>query len=229
MASLLARTSSCQCQDSGSLAGVPAEPAEPALPPRPYHHGSLREAVIAAAVAEVEACGAVNLSMREIARRAGVSHAAPAYHFGDKAGIFTAIATEGFQLIAEAIAPVADGPAGFLQGGVAYIRFALEHPGHFEVMFRPDLYRRDDPELVSAREAAFAILTGAARASVGAGPDEDVTGLAVAGWSVSHGFATLWLHANMQESLGPDPTAIADTVIRGIVTLGEVTRRQLEA
>src|SRR3954463_13726034 len=102
---------------------------------RSYHHGSLRQAVIDAAVAEVEAVGASAVSMREIARRAGVSHAAPAHHFGDKTGIFTAIATEGFWLACAAIGPAADGPGGFLRGGVAYVVFALAHPGHFEVMF----------------------------------------------------------------------------------------------
>ena len=61
--------------------------------PKPYHHRRLREAVIEAALAEIEAVGPTRLSMREIARRAGVSHAAPAHHFCDKRGIFTAIAT----------------------------------------------------------------------------------------------------------------------------------------
>src|SRR4051812_2212362 len=101
---------------------------------RRYHHGQLREAVIAAALAEVQAVGAEQASMREIARRAGVSHAAPAHHFGDKAGIFTAIAIEGFGLAAEAIGPAAHGPFGFLNGGAAYVGFALSHPAHFEVM-----------------------------------------------------------------------------------------------
>src|SRR2546425_9666604 len=87
---------------------------------RPYHHGRLRQAVIEAAVGEVEAVGAAHLSMREIARRAGVSHAAPAHHFGDKAGIFTAIAAEGFRIAVAAIGPVAGGPDGFVQGGLAY-------------------------------------------------------------------------------------------------------------
>src|SRR5262245_29117553 len=84
---------------------------------KPYHHGSLRAEVIAAAVAEVEAVGAAGVSLREIARRAGVSHAAPVHHFGDKTGLFTAIATEGFRLATEAIAPAAVGPYGFLDGG----------------------------------------------------------------------------------------------------------------
>jgi AcrR family transcriptional regulator len=189
---------------------------------RPYHHGRLRQAVIAAAVAEVEAVGAANLSMREIARRAGVSHAAPAHHFGDKAGIFTAIATEGFRLAAAAIGPVAAAPGGFVYGGIAYIRFALEHRGHFEVMFRPDLYHADDPDLAAARTAAFDVLYGSARAASSA---DDVTGLVLAGWSLSHGFATLWLTANLADQLRSDAASLAAQVAAGVIELGEITRR----
>jgi AcrR family transcriptional regulator len=195
---------------------------------RPYHHGQLRRAVLDAAVHQVETVGAANLSMREIARLAGVSHAAPAHHFKDKAGIFTAIAVEGFQLITAAISPVAGPPDGFLQGGLAYVQFAIEHPGHFDVMFRPDLYRLDDPQLVEARDAAFRLLHDTARAALGADPTErEVTGLVVAGWSLTHGFATLWLNANLQDRVGDDPAAFAAAATQGVVTLGEVTRRQL--
>ncbi|MDT5044811.1 MAG: hypothetical protein QOG75_664 [Mycobacterium sp.] len=110
----------------------------------------------------MERVGAAGVSMREIARRAGVTHAALAYQFGDKAGLFTAVATEGFRLAAAAIGPAATGPEGFLHGGMAYVMFALTHPGHYEVMFRPDLYGDDDPNLIEARNAAFAILYGSA-------------------------------------------------------------------
>lgn len=195
--------------------------------PRRYHHGDLRRAVIDAAVAEVQAVGAAGLSMREIARRAGVSHAAPAYHFGDRAGIFTAIATEGFRLIAEAISPVVDGVDGFMLGGAAYVRFALEHPGHFEVMFRPDLYNGDDPDLLDARDAAFAILYDTAAAAMPTDSAADISGLVIAGWSASHGFATLWLNSNLRDKIGPDPATFAASLASGFVTLGEIARRQL--
>jgi AcrR family transcriptional regulator len=188
---------------------------------RPYHHGRLREAVIAAAVAEVEAVGAERVSMREIARRAGVSHAAPAHHFGDREGIFTAIATEGFQLASEVIGPAATGRYGFLDGGAAYVAFALTHPGHFQVMFRPELYRADDPPLVAAREESFEILYRSARALVAATtPEADSSGVALAGWSLSHGFATLWLTSNLHDRVEPG----ADTnalLMDGLIALGK--------
>ena len=140
--------------------------------------------------------------MRRIARRAGVSHAALAYQFGEKTGIFTAVAAKGFRLAAEAIGPIATGPDGFMRGGFAYTQFALSHPGYYEVMYLPYLYRGDDPNLVAARNAAFDILYGSARISLAAHrrgkvTDEDVVGLVMAGWSLMHGFATLALTANL--------------------------------
>ena len=198
----------------------------PDSPAKPYHHGELRQAVIDAAVAEVEAVGAAGVSMREIARRAGVSHAAPAHHFGDKAGIFTAIATEGFALTAEAIGPEAVGPFGFLQGGAAYVTFAVTHPGHFEVMYRPGLYRIDDPDLVAAREAAFAILDNSAAALAAEWGIEDVAGLVVAGWAVCHGLATLLLTGNLASRMPPEPEQITRSMMSGLIALGSVAERQ---
>ncbi|KAA0020216.1 TetR/AcrR family transcriptional regulator [Antrihabitans cavernicola] len=195
-----------------------------------YHHGELARAGVDGAVEEVETVGVAAVSMRRIARRAGVSHAALAYTFGDKAGIFTAVATEGFRLAAEAIGSVATGSDGFVRGGQAYIAFALTHRGHFEVMFRPNLYRGDDPDLVTAKTAAFDVLYGSARVSLmahrsGSVSDDDVRGVVLAGWSASHGFATLALTANLSDHLDTDTAALSTQVLRGIVTMGEMAQR----
>ena len=193
---------------------------------KPYHHGRLREAVLEAAVAEIEAVGPARLSMREIARRAGVSHAAPAHHFGDKAGIFTAIAIEGYRLIGEATSRAATGDNALLDGGMAYVVFALTHRAHFEVMFRPDLHRADDPELVATRDATFGILQRAVEAGKpGADPDE-VLGTVLASWSAAHGFAVLWLNGNLPPEVTEDPESITPLLARGLVDLGEIMRRQ---
>jgi len=199
---------------------------------RPYHHGQLDRAAIDGAVEEVETVGVAAVSMRRIARRAGVSHAALAYQFGDKAGIFTAVAIEGFRLAADMIGPAAVGADGFLRGGQAYIAFALTHRGYFEVMFRPYLYRGDDPELVIAKKKAFDILYDTARASLIAHrsetvTDDDVRGLVMAGWSLSHGFATLALTANLSEQLDTDTAELVAQIARGVTTLGEMTQRQV--
>lgn len=196
---------------------------------RPYHHGDLERAAIDGAVEEVRTVGVAAVSMRRIARRAGVSHAALAYQFGDKRGIFTAVAREGFRLAAEIIGAATTGPDGFLRGGQAYVEFALTHRGYFEVMFRPYLYRGDDPDLVAAKNAAFAVLYGGARASLTAYrpdgvSDADVNGLVLAGWSLSHGFATLALTGNLSEQFGTDTATLAAQMASGISTLGDLVR-----
>ena len=107
------------------------------------------------AIAEV---GPAAVSLRDLARRTGVSHAAPAHHFGDKAGLLTAVAADGFRRLAATLGEAYEASGSFLEVGVAYVRFAVTHRAHFEVMFRPELYRHDDPELVRARDAARALL-----------------------------------------------------------------------
>jgi AcrR family transcriptional regulator len=172
---------------------------------RPYHHGELRAAAIAAAVAEVEEVGISAASMRGIARRAGVTHAALAHHFVDKTGLFTAVAAEGFRRMAAAIRPAASGELGFLTGGVEYVRFALENRGFYEVVFRPSLCDQDDPEFTAARSEAFDVLYGSARHSLISMRDadtvteSDVASLVIAGWSMSHGYATLLATDNLAD------------------------------
>jgi AcrR family transcriptional regulator len=88
--------------------------------------------------------------LRELARRAGVSHAAPAHHFGDRRGLFTALATEGYELLSAALGEAVDRRA-FADAAIGYVAFALAHAGHYAVMFRPDLLDGADPALAAAR------------------------------------------------------------------------------
>lgn len=176
----------------------------------PYHHGDLRRAILDAAVESISASGAAGLSLRELARRAGVSHAAPIHHFGDKAGVLTALAAEGYELLANALDAAGD---EFVEAGVAYVRFAVTHKAHFEVMFRPDTYHRDDPEVVAARQRARrALVDGVQTKTTRTGREGELTG--VAAWSLVHGFATLWLTGALPESLGEDLTSSARDVAR---------------
>jgi AcrR family transcriptional regulator len=170
-----------------------------------YHHGRLREALLAAALDLVREQGATALSLREVARRAGVSHAAPAHHFGDKAGMLTALAVEGFRRFDEALRTGAarggsDGMRSFAFTGLAYVMFAAEHRAYFEVMFRPELLRRDDPELVQVSIGAYSVLLDCARASFPTPPSDDELAVrATRGWSEVHGLATLWLDGNLRQ------------------------------
>jgi AcrR family transcriptional regulator len=137
---------------------------------RPYHHGDLRRVLLEAAVEAIDEVGPAALSLRDLARRAGVSHAAPAHHFGDKAGLLTAVAADGFRRLAATLGDAYRATGSFLEVGVAYVRFAVTHRAHFEVMFRPELYRADDPALAQARDAARSLLyPPAAEAADGGG------------------------------------------------------------
>ena len=181
-------------------------------PTRPYHHGDLRQAVLTAAVAVLDESGPAQLSLRDLARRAGVSHAAPAHHFGDKAGLLTAVAAQGYHLLADTLTAAQQRTADFLEVGVAYVRFAVDHRAHFEVMFRPDLYHPDDPEVAAAQQRAADALYGGVGsvAATGRGPDIPLAG--VAAWSLVHGFATLWLNHALPTTLGDDPETAARAV-----------------
>ena len=173
---------------------------------RSYHHGNLRPALISAAIGEIEESGPAAMSLRAVARRAGVTHAAATYHFGDRAGLLTAVAAEGYRLLAEALRGAQETRGSFLEVGVAYVRFAVTHRAHFEVMYRPELYHRDDAELGSARAAAATLLYGT----------EEITrermAYGVAAWSIVHGLATLWLNGNLPAQLGDDPEEITRVV-----------------
>ena len=187
-----------------------------------YHHGDLRRAVLDGALAAIAADGATGLSLRDVARRAGVSHAAPAHHVGDKRGVLTAIALEGFELLAETTRETMEETGDLIEGGLAYIRFALDHPAHYEVMFRPELYRVDDPAVAAARAAGAAVLFGAVRDTFGPrASDEDVFGGVMAAWSFAHGFASLWAYGNLGPERGGSAEAVARRAADAFVRLVE--------
>lgn len=156
-----------------------------------YHHGDLRAAILSEAAALVAEYGADRVSLRELARAAGVSHAAPAHHFTDRRGLFTALAAEGFELLAAAL--VAARPR-FVDAALAYVRFALEHHGHYEVMFDKSLLDPADPALVAAEAAAGAELSRGVTTLNDPHAQDDPAGAQLAAWSLVHGFATLWLN-----------------------------------
>lgn len=182
---------------------------------RAYHHGDLRRAVLTAALDVIRTEGPAALSLRDLARRAGVSHAAPAHHFKDRTGLLTAIAAEGYGLFADALAAAPD----LRERGVAYVRFAATHPAHFQVMFQPDLYRTDDPDLLAAKARATAELR-AGVATLGPADAPRLTGIAA--WSLAHGFATLLLSGNLTDAVGDrDPEEVFRHVGRLVFSPGD--------
>ena len=176
---------------------------------RPYHHGNLRRAVLDAALAVIAEGGPDGLSLRQLATRIGVSHGAPAHHFGDRAGLLTAVAAEGYDLLGDAL-DVARQDGGFLEVGLAYAQFAIDHPAHFQVMYQPTLYRCDDPAVLAARARAASALYASATTIGAAAPATDV---GLAGWCLMHGVATLWLAGNLR-AVTDDPIALARSIAK---------------
>ncbi|MBB1159344.1 TetR/AcrR family transcriptional regulator [Amycolatopsis dendrobii] len=183
---------------------------------RRYHHGDLRQAVLTAAVEVLGESGPAAVNLRDLARRVGVSHAAPAHHFGDRAGLLTAVAAQGFDLLADALEELPPSP-DLLEAGVAYVSFAVEHRAHFEVMFRADLLRGDDPDLRAARERGRQALDWAVAGFRDGSADPVVAGAAA--WSLMHGFATLWLQRALPADLGDDvrtaARSVSELLVRG--------------
>jgi AcrR family transcriptional regulator len=191
----------------------PAAPASTAASSATYHHGDLRRALLDAAVASIADSGPAALSLRALAATAGVSHAAPVHHFGDKAGLFTAVAIEGFDLLGDDLATIWSETGDFLEVGVGYIRFALEHRGHFEVMFRPELTNQADGALTEAKVRNFATLSGPLAATGPARDDREAHLAGLASWSIVHGLATLALSGNLSPADLDDPEDLARHVL----------------
>ena len=166
-----------------------------------YHHGDLRAALMQAATAELAENGIEGFTLRSCARRAGVSHAAPAHHFGDLRGLFTALAIEAFNRLSEAMdAETAKVETGSIDHLVAvafgYVTFAIVNPDLFKVMFRTQRLNTEDPALRAAGQTAL----GRAATAVGAfygtpepTSDPDLARQVYGLWSYAHGVASLIL------------------------------------
>jgi AcrR family transcriptional regulator len=181
---------------------------------RQYHHGDLPSALLEQAERAVLDVGPARLSLRDVARRAGVSHAAPAYHFGDKAGLLAAMAVDGFRMLGERLTEVLEETGSFLEVAVAYVEFAVEHRAHVEVMFSTDLYDATRAEVVEARAMATQALERGIRTlpPEAVGPRPRVAGLAA--WSLVHGLAQLWLGGALRTEDGEDLAATVRAVAR---------------
>jgi AcrR family transcriptional regulator len=174
-----------------------------------YHHGDLRAVILAEAARLVAERGADGISLRELARSAGVSHAAPAHHFTDRRGLFTALATEGFLLLTGALT---DARGRFTDAALAYVRFALDHPGHYQVMFNRSLLDASNAELAAAEAAAGAELSRGVATLRDPNARADPAAAQLAAWSLVHGFSTLWLNEAVNAAIKQaDPM---DTVMR---------------
>ena len=188
-------------------------------PATPYHHGDLPNALRQAAVAVIDERGLGAFSLREVARRAGVSHTAPAHHFGDVRGLLTAVAIDGFEALqavtAEACAGIEDPVERLAAIGDAYVNLARSHHAHCEVMFRTDVVDPDDADLQLAGMTAYAVLEDTVRTLIDdEGLDVDLDDATWLCWSAMQGLV----------ALGPKLDLIAELKGRPAPSSGELVR-----
>ena len=188
----------------------------------PYHHGDLHEALLKAAERVLERDGLAGLTLRAVAREAGVSHAAPTHHFGDLTGLLSELAAIGFRQFGAAMVAArtaaATPPERGMASAKAYIAYAQAHPGMYGLMFRSERLDYSRPSLHQASEASFA---GLAR-GVGASRHEQISeeslsldqAAAIASaWSLVHGFTMLLLDGRLSKILNLSPEGTTAEVL----------------
>lgn len=198
-----------------------------------YHHGSLREELITACVALIEAEGIGAVSLRRVAREAGVSPGAPYHHFADRSALLAAISVRGHELLLRQLrqarqqAPTAVRALGALVE--TYVRFARDHPAYLHLMLRPELSQpQNHPEAQTAGDAAIQLLTEVVRdcQREGTAPPGDPDPLVAMVWALAIGIVTLWLDGPLEGrcvSLGTTPeglTAQITTLLEGMLAGG---------
>jgi AcrR family transcriptional regulator len=198
----------------------------------PYHHGDLHEALLRVAERVLEREGIAGLTLRAVAREAGVSHAAPTHHFGDLTGLVSELAAIGFRQFNDAMIAAGATGATPLEKGLAraraYVAYAQAHPGMYGLMFRTERLDMSRPSLHEAASAAFAGLAG----SIGAARHEQIEERALSldqaaaiarAWSLVHGFTTLLLDGRIAEIIKRSPKGttvdrLLDAMLKGTVT-----------
>src|SRR5215472_4706197 len=164
---------------------------------KPYHHGHLREALLESAIGLIAEVGPAGFTLRELARRAGVSHNAPYRHFRDRDALMAAVATQGFRELTRTMLRAADADSGALdrlrRAGLAYIAFALRRPEHFAVMFDAPTAVKTHPDSAEAAEEAFGALMKFVKSCQDEGrlTPGDPHQFALLAWSMVHGIAKL--------------------------------------
>jgi len=174
-----------------------------------YHHGDLRAALIAEAASIIAEGGVASVTMREIGRRLGVSRAAPYRHFSDKSALLVAVAATGFERLGDRLEAVdagapRSGVERFRRIGEEYVRFALENPAHYRLMYgREALTRHELPELREAANGLFEQLVALFEAHQRSGgiKRQDPRAQAYIAWSAVHGLSSLLIDGQIQPAV----------------------------
>jgi AcrR family transcriptional regulator len=185
-----------------------------------YHHGNLREALLDAAERALAREGTEGLALRAIARAAGVTHAAVYHHFADREALLRAVAARGFERFAAALGAAAGGAPGeqaFQEMGVAYVRFAAEHPALFRLMFGAEAARGRgaDAGLREASDAAYSALIQGVRRLLPTADEATVRRHAIRAWSLVHGLSALLLDGQLAGRRLADHEALAREILTG--------------
>ncbi|MBC7736418.1 MAG: TetR/AcrR family transcriptional regulator [Candidatus Saccharibacteria bacterium] len=188
-----------------------------------YHHGDLRAALMMAAEAELEAHGIEAFSLRQVAKRAGVSHAAPAHHFADANGLLTALAAEGYRQFLQAQADreaqaTTDPQSRLVASGLGYVDFAISHPALFRLLFGSARTDYADPDLARAAGDAYDRLARQVFAAGGRSVAEEA-----AVWAMAHGLADLLAAGRLKtiaSFTAPERDAVIATILRRVLPGG---------
>ncbi|HKG93971.1 MAG TPA: TetR/AcrR family transcriptional regulator [Gemmatimonadaceae bacterium] len=192
---------------------------------RPYHHGDLRRALVDAALALLREHGLEALTLRAVARAAGVSQTAPYRHFADRAALLAGVAEDGFRrlytrMLRAVGAPISPGHterSGLQRLALEYLRFALEHPAEYRLMFGDELAGHAPaalpPAFGEARESVFALLRGGIvrLQELGLVRAGDPAAMALSAWALVHGLAMLSLDGQVRRAGAPPPEELALT------------------
>jgi AcrR family transcriptional regulator len=180
-----------------------------------YHHGNLRPALVRAAMELLDESGETALSLRAVARSAGVSPAAPYRHYENREALVSAVAAVGYRDLAERLAaahPSPSTPEQLANVATAYVQFALDRPALFRIMFGESC-DRENPERVAATAAVSAYVRSIAQRTF---PHADAEALATAIWALVHGLAFLYLDGKLDN---PSSSAVADRITATIQAL----------
>src|ERR1700756_5303355 len=180
-----------------------------------YHHGDLAAALVQAAMELLEESGEAELSLRAVARRAGVSAAAPSRHYADRDALVSAVAAVGYRELAERLTAAHPSPATpeqLASVAIAYVQFALERPALFRIMFTEPC-DRDNDERVAATEAVSQYVFAFVGRTF---PQADAEALATAIWALVHGLAFLHLDGKLDAAT---PSVVAERITASIHAL----------
>jgi AcrR family transcriptional regulator len=192
----------------------------------PYHHGDLHEALLKAAERVLERDGLAGLTLRAVAREAGVSHAAPTHHFGDLTGLLSELAAIGFRMFNVAMVAARDSETHPMMKAMAsakaYVGYAQAHPGMYSLMFRNERLDMTRPSLHEAASASFQGLANSAGAGGEVALSLDQAAMIARNWSLVHGFTMLLLDGRLGDILhrlpaGTTPEQLLEAMMRAAV------------